>query len=261
LLTRHGATGAIRGDKRLSAAAKRHLIGIIAELEGLSTPILPKYPNPGSHVRSTSRELQSLKSILGRECLGTYTDVTLTRVGNVAAAFWDKMLGIAKIGRGNVWGPIFWRAPCRLDRRGPGRAGAWHPQVGGRAEELGLDILFLGDHLLAEARSKEGMAGCDAAMLDPFVMLMAVGARTTRLRPARVFPGAYEDAGAAYLIGSPDEVAERSWTQTEGLDRIDGYLVTPINDEAQLAIIARELRPKLAQSRRSTNKQRSAHVH
>jgi transcriptional regulator with XRE-family HTH domain len=29
-----GVTGAIRGDKRLSAAAKRHLIGIISELHG-----------------------------------------------------------------------------------------------------------------------------------------------------------------------------------------------------------------------------------
>jgi len=29
-----GVVGAVRGDKRLSAAAKRHLIGIISELQG-----------------------------------------------------------------------------------------------------------------------------------------------------------------------------------------------------------------------------------
>jgi transcriptional regulator with XRE-family HTH domain len=39
LLTGHetaplGITGAVRGDKRLSPAAKRHLIGIVSELQG-----------------------------------------------------------------------------------------------------------------------------------------------------------------------------------------------------------------------------------
>ncbi len=34
-----------------------------------------------------------------------------------------------------------------------------------------------------------------------------------------------------YLIGNPDEIVERIWTQTEGLERIDGDLFSPINDD------------------------------
>jgi alkanesulfonate monooxygenase SsuD/methylene tetrahydromethanopterin reductase-like flavin-dependent oxidoreductase (luciferase family) len=43
-----------------------------------------------------------------------------------------------------------------------------------KAEELGFDVLFVGDRLLTEADSQEEMAVYGAAMLDPFVMFTDV---------------------------------------------------------------------------------------
>lgn len=52
------------------------------------------------------------------------------------------------------------------------------------AERLRFDVLFVGDRLLAAARGEQGLAVYDAAMLDPFVLLSAIAARTTRIRVA-----------------------------------------------------------------------------
>lgn len=63
---------------------------------------------------------------------------------------------------------------------------------------------------------------------------------------ARYFSGSYEDALATYLIGTPEEIAERIHTHTAGLERVDGYLLTPIvQTDAHLEAIASELRPLL----------------
>lgn len=52
------------------------------------------------------------------------------------------------------------------------------------AERLGFDVLFVGDRLLATAAGERGLAVYDSAMLDPYVLLAGVAARTTRLRVA-----------------------------------------------------------------------------
>ena len=63
---------------------------------------------------------------------------------------------------------------------------------------------------------------------------------------AKFFPGSYEEGCETYLIGTPEEIAERIVSQTSGLERIDGYLFTPIPDgTVQLDAITSELRPLL----------------
>lgn len=63
---------------------------------------------------------------------------------------------------------------------------------------------------------------------------------------ARYFPGDYDAARQTYLIGTPEEIAERIRAQTASLERIDGYLFTPINDTKEhLESIVTDLRPLL----------------
>lgn len=52
------------------------------------------------------------------------------------------------------------------------------------AESLGYDVLFVADRLLATAHSGKGLAVYEATMIDPFVMLAAISARTERIRLA-----------------------------------------------------------------------------
>jgi len=63
---------------------------------------------------------------------------------------------------------------------------------------------------------------------------------------SRYFPGDYDAARQTYLIGTPEEIAERVRAQTAPLERVDGYLFTPINDTSEHPeAIATELRPLL----------------
>lgn len=83
---------------------------------------------------------------------------------------------------------------------------AWAEQ----AERLGFDLLFVGDRLLGSAHSEEGMSVYQAAMLDPFVLLSAIAARTSRLRLATlvaVLPFRHP-ASIAKLIVSLDVLSE-----------------------------------------------------
>lgn len=50
-----------------------------------------------------------------------------------------------------------------------------------RAEELGLDGVFVGDRMLPEARGAQGVV-YGATMVDPHIALAAIAARTSRLR-------------------------------------------------------------------------------
>jgi probable F420-dependent oxidoreductase len=176
--------------------------------------------------------------------LGSFVpDDAVTWAGSIGGA---QARALARLGRiADGWVPLTYSAGHKRQLDSEQLSEGWQI-IAEAASEAGrepesIEIIFA--HWIAIVRNAAERSACEAGL-------------------ARFFPGSYEEACATYLIGSPDEIAERIWTQTEGLERIDGYLFTPINDdEAQLEIIARELRPSLAQSRPSTDKQRSAHVH
>src|SRR5690606_31986229 len=52
------------------------------------------------------------------------------------------------------------------------------------AERLGFDVVFVLDRLLAAARGSTGLAVYGSTMVDPYLMLSAIAARTTRVRLA-----------------------------------------------------------------------------
>jgi alkanesulfonate monooxygenase SsuD/methylene tetrahydromethanopterin reductase-like flavin-dependent oxidoreductase (luciferase family) len=94
---------------------------------------------------------------------------------------------------------------------------------------------------------QEGMAVYDAAMLDPFVMLTAVGARTTRLRLAPFVPFRHP-ASLAKIAASLD--IKRLWAGETIAEHGEFWGL----DEVRVT-------PQPAQRPGSTDKQRSAHVH
>lgn len=63
---------------------------------------------------------------------------------------------------------------------------------------------------------------------------------------ARFFDGTWEDAQRTYTIGTADELLEKVRAHTAGIDRVDGYIFTPLSDETEqmhlLADIAGRLR-------------------
>lgn len=63
---------------------------------------------------------------------------------------------------------------------------------------------------------------------------------------SRFFDGSWEDAQRTYTIGTADEVVEKIRTHTAGIDRVDGYIFTPLSDEPEqmekLAGVAERLR-------------------
>src|ERR1700744_4261325 len=79
-----------------------------------------------------------------------------------------------------------------------------------QVERLVFELLFVVDRLLGSAHSEEGMSVYQAAMLDPFVLLSAIAARTTRLRLATlvaVLPFRHP-ASMAKLVASLDVLSE-----------------------------------------------------
>lgn len=77
------------------------------------------------------------------------------------------------------------------------------------AERLGFDHLFVGDRLLSNASDRTGSGVYEATMLDPFVLLSAIAARTSTIRLATlvaVLPFRHP-ASMAKLTGSLDVVS------------------------------------------------------
>jgi len=63
---------------------------------------------------------------------------------------------------------------------------------------------------------------------------------------AKFFEGSWKDALRTYTIGTADEVLDKIRTHTAGIDRVDGYIFTPLSEEPEqmelLAGVAKELR-------------------
>lgn len=50
---------------------------------------------------------------------------------------------------------------------------------------------------------------------------------------ARFFDGSWDEAQRTYSIGTPDELLDMLRTQTAEIDRVDGYVLTPLSDEPE----------------------------
>ena len=166
------------------------------------------------------------------------------------------MLGRAKIGRGNVWGPIFRRALWAGWARS-GRTGARQPRVGEQPQ---------GSQIIAGAASDAGRDPNSIELVFAhWIAIVRNAAERRAVRARRVsldsFPVPTRRPVPPASSGSQVRSRNTFGPIPKALERIDGYLSTPINDdEVQRAILARDLRPTQAQSRWSTDKQRSVHV-
>jgi probable F420-dependent oxidoreductase len=138
---------------------------------------------------------------------------------------------LARVGRiADGWVPLTYSAAYKQQLSPEQLARGWE-LIAAEAARSGrdpdaIDIVYA--HWIAIVRDDAERRACEAGL-------------------AKFFPGSYDDARATYLIGTPEEIAERARAQTTALDRIDGYLFTPIAEgEDQLAAIASELRPLLS---------------
>jgi probable F420-dependent oxidoreductase len=143
--------------------------------------------------------------------------------------------------------PAQTRALARVGRIADG----WVPLTysAGYKRQLSPDQLAQGWQIITEAAVG---AGRDPSRIDLIYAHWIAIVRNDSERKAaeaglaRFFPGSYEDARETYLIGTPEEIAQRIRAQTGALERIDGYLFTPIPEGTdQLEAIASELRPLL----------------
>jgi probable F420-dependent oxidoreductase len=62
---------------------------------------------------------------------------------------------------------------------------------------------------------------------------------------ARFFSGSWEDARRTYTIGTVDEVLEQVRVHTAGIERVDGYVFTPLSDEVEQMHLLSEVSRRL----------------
>lgn len=141
---------------------------------------------------------------------------------------------LARVGRiADGWVPLTYSAAHRRELSSEQLAAGWEI-VKAEAEAVGRDpasIQSIYAHWIAVVRTDAERRACEAGL-------------------AKFFTGTWAEACATYPIGTPEEIAERIRTQTRLLERVDGYLFTPIADgEEQLEAIAHELRPLLEANR------------
>jgi len=161
--------------------------------------------------------------------LGSFApDDPVTWSGRISPA---QTRALERIGRiADAWVPLTYSAAYKRELSAHQLVDAWRI-IGDAAATCGRDpatIEIVYAHWIAVVRDDAERRACEAGL-------------------AKFFHGSWEDARATYPIGTPEEIAERIRGQTSTLDRIDGYLFTPIPDgETQLEAIASELRPLLA---------------
>lgn len=105
--------------------------------------------------------------------------------------------------------PFFGVRPAGWITDDPGEHAASLLRWAGLADALGFDVLFVGDRLLATAGGSD-LAVYDAPMIDPFVLLSAMSACTSRIRLAplvAVVPFRHP-ASLAKLTASLDVVSD-----------------------------------------------------
>ncbi|MHB1808620.1 MAG: LLM class flavin-dependent oxidoreductase [Solirubrobacteraceae bacterium] len=137
---------------------------------------------------------------------------------------------LERVGRiADGWVPLTYSAGHKCQLAAEQLEEGWRI-IEGAARQAGRDpdaIELIYPHWIAVVRDEPERRACEAGL-------------------ARYFSGSYEDAQATYLIGTPEEIAQRIRDHTAGLPRVDGYLLTPIvQTGAHLEAIASELRPLL----------------
>jgi probable F420-dependent oxidoreductase len=133
------------------------------------------------------------------------------------------LLQLARVGRlADGWVPLIYSASAyrRLDAQVLGRA--WQ-RVLEAAEAVGRsreDIDFVFSDWCYVLDGPESLVGCERAL-------------------AAFFSGDWADACRTYNIGREVEVLDRIREHTAAVDRVDGYVLTPLSDEpAQLEAMA-----------------------
>lgn len=141
-----------------------------------------------------------------------------------------------------------------LDRVGR-LADGWVPLIYSASSKRRLDPHVLGvawSHV-QESATQAGRASTDVAFVysDWCYIIDETNASVERCKRALAgfFPGSWEDAKRTYTIGSSDEVIDQIRQQTAEIDRVDDYVLTPLDDTVeQLELIASEVAPVLRES-------------
>jgi probable F420-dependent oxidoreductase len=140
---------------------------------------------------------------------------------------------LSRVGRlADGWVPVLYSGVNQTRMSGKQFAASWDviseaAEAAGRDPEK-IEIIFA--HWVAIVRDQAERAACERVL-------------------ARFFPGTYEEARNTYLIGTPEEILEQIRSMTSELNRIDGYLFTPLNDDkTQLQAISEEIRRPLLAS-------------
>lgn len=130
-------------------------------------------------------------------------------------------------------------------------ADGWAPLTysAGHKTQLSPDQFAEGWRIISEAATAAGRDPGAISILYPHWIEIVESDEDRRACEeglARFFPGTYEEGQATYLIGTPEEIADRVREHTAKLPRVDGYLFTSITERpGQLETIAKRLRPLL----------------
>lgn len=130
-------------------------------------------------------------------------------------------------------------------------ADGWVPLIYSASAKRRLDPTVLANAwevVLASAdQHGRGRDEIDFVFSDWGYVLDGPGAEE-RCRQAlgRFFNGTWEEALTTYTIGTPDQIIDRIRTHAASIDRVDGYVFTPLSDEPEqldlFAAVADELR-------------------
>lgn len=154
---------------------------------------------------------------------------------------------------GAVWDGSFTPGQRRSLERVGRLADAWVPVTysvsGGGA--VPADLLREAAHVVGEAAVRAGRGGMVQSLYAHWVAVVRTAAerRACEETLRRFFPGDWDTACRTFLIGSPEEIADRLAQHARALPRVDGILLTTIvQSREQLDLIASEVRPRIAAS-------------
>lgn len=139
----------------------------------------------------------------------------------------------------------------RVLRRVATLGDGWVPLVYSASSKrrLSPDILAKGwEYILQEAQQRSRPRSALRFVYSDWCYALTDAASKTRCQDAlaRFFHGTWEEALRTYSIGQPDELVEAFRAQTAGIDRVDAYVLTPLDEDlGQLEVLAEHVAPAL----------------